>query len=236
LNLSTAYYSAKGGRNVNEDSVSVAECNGGAVGVVADGLGGEGFGDIASKLTVKTLIKKLASEPVSASVLRSVISYTNKEVLSNHTDSNKMKSTVAVLYIDNSKVLATHVGDTRIYQFRDSAVIYQSIDHSVSQMAVNAGEITTDEIRGHADRNKLLCALGTWDNPNPEVITLSAKPGDAFLLCTDGFWELITESEMINFLKNSTTAETWLTQMRETVDSRVNPSSDNHTALAILII
>ena len=146
-----------------------------------------------------------------------------------------MKTTIAALWFNNERAIVAHVGDTRIYQFRKSKIVYQSIDHSVSQMAVMVGEITQDELRGHIDRNRLLRALGASEKVKPDVRSLSLLPGDAFLVCTDGFWELILEDEMLEDLENSSIANQWLANMRKRIENRISTKGDNHTAVAIII-
>ena len=80
----------------------------------------------------------------------------------------------------------------------------RTIDHSIPQMLALAGEIKEKEIRRHPDRNKLLRVVGTdWENPQYEISEDVEKTGgEAFLLCSDGFWENITEKEMVKCLKD----------------------------------
>ncbi len=235
MNVSLSYYTSAGGREENEDSVYINEFGKAITAIVADGLGCHENGKQASELAVKVISSELIGvDRVTADKVKEALYKANKEILAKQNGGN-MCSTAAVLYADNDTAVAAHVGDSRVYQFRGGKIVYQSSDHSVSQMAVNVGEITPDEIRGHADRNKLLRVLGNPDKYEPELREIEVRKGDAFLLCSDGFWELILETEMQKCLEGSSDAGEWLRSMRRVVDGRMTPKSDNNTAAAIII-
>jgi serine/threonine protein phosphatase PrpC len=101
-------------------------------------------------------------------------------------------------------------------------------------MAVFMGEITTHEIRFHEDRNKVLRALG-GENAKAEVSeeVEVAEGRDAFLLCTDGFWEYVYEPEMEDLLQKAKDPQDWLKQMEKILLSRVSGENDNYTAAAV---
>ena len=121
-----------------------------------------------------------------------------------------------------------------MYCFRKGEIIFQSVDHSLSQLAVISGDITADEIRGHIDRNKLIRVLGVKENVNPDLNVLEAKSGDAFLLCSDGFWENIEEKEMEELLKKSRTVDEWLQGMAAAVRKNgAGTNMDNNSAIAV---
>ena len=235
MNINAAYYSSKGNRKTNEDNISLLENLNNVIAVIADGLGGEGNGDIASRIAVQTISGQLSGGDAAESHISSAVTKANEEIIKLQINGNKMKSTVAVLYLSRSSCFAAHVGDTRIYQFRKNKLIYQSIDHSVSQMSVNVGEIKADGIRKHVDRNKLTNALGSKKFTETDLTTLFLQDGDAFLLCSDGFWEYVIEDEMCEDLNISNNADEWLCKMRSRVESRISPTGDNHSAIVILI-
>lgn len=90
-----------------------------------------------------------------------------------------MKTTIAVLWIGKQTAVAANVGDSRIYQFRDGKIIYQSVDHSVGQMAVLVGEIQPDQIRQYPKRSQLACNLRSADK----------KSGQQICLLTESLWK-----------------------------------------------
>lgn len=131
-----------------------------------------------------------------------------------------------------------HVGDSRLYHFRNGVVAFQTKDHSVPQTLVNAGDITKEQIRTHPDRNRILRAVGNPDGVKPTILDASRKiqRGDAFLLCTDGFWEYVTETEMAVDLAKSATPKDWLGWMELRLIGKVETGYDNYSALALFVI
>ena len=235
MNINAAYYSSKGRRARNEDSISLLENSNNVIAIVADGLGGEGGGDDASLTAVKAVSGRLSGGNPTANEITRAIAKANEEIIKSHNDKIKMKSTVAVLSMSRERSFAANIGDTRIYQIRDNRIIFQSIDHSVSQMSVNVGEINAEEIRNHIDRNRLTKALGAQESVEADLSELSLRNGDAFLLCSDGFWEYVFENEMCVDLSESANADVWLSKMRNRVESRIKPTGDNHSAIAIIV-
>ena len=114
----------------------------------------------------------------------------------------------------------------------------RTLDHSVPQMLVNIGEIDEDEIRNHPDRNRLLRVMGAeWETPQYQYSEkIPLKKGQAFLLCSDGFWELITEKMMIRFLRRADSVDEWLDTMMDYVEEKGKEKNmDNYSAIAVWI-
>ena len=235
MHINFSEYSDAGGRRKNEDMALIVSYPRSTIAIVADGLGGHGDGDVASRLAVHAVSEMLSQEYISKDLLIQAIERTNQKILKKQELYGGMKTTIAALWFGEGKAFAAHVGDSRIYHFRDQKIIYQSVDHSVSQMAVLMGEITADQIRFHCDRNRLTRALGSREKVKTDVLQLNANAGDAFLLCTDGFWELIPESEMLEDLQHAADAQSWLCAMRKRVEARQQPDADNSTAIVLLI-
>lgn len=238
--LDYAVISEIGNRKLNEDYLRLAEKNGKYCFVVCDGLGGHGMGDIASQFVSKVFIEKFNTCDTYEGFLSSAFSLAQEELIKHQAENNvknKMRTTAAVLYLSEDTVHIGHVGDSRVYVFGEDGLKTRTIDHSVPQMLALSGEITENEIRKHPDRNIILRAMGTdWDKPMYELmqpIPLSECKG--FLLCSDGFWEYIDESEMLSTLDNYGTAEEWLNAMKSIViENGAASKMDNFTAIAIL--
>ena len=227
------YYTSQGGREVNEDSLYTRPDGDNCLALVADGLGGHGGGDLASQTAVHVISEALTETgAISEDAIVTAISDADRVIAEKYTGS---RTTIALLSVNGDHGFAAHVGDSRIYQFRDGEIIFQSRDHSVCQMYVMIGEISPDEIRGHAERNRLLRALGGDELARIDLSELDVRKGDAFLLCSDGFWENIVEEEMIGTLSQANSAAAWLSGMTAIVSARINGSSDNNTAIAVLI-
>lgn len=232
MKISLSYYSDIGHRKNNEDSLSATEVKNGVLAVVADGLGGHQNGEYASREAVSTMNRLLIEEELSEDSLEDAVLEADDAVRRLHETVPGALTTIAVLWLCDERAVAAHVGDTRIYQFRGGRVLYQSVDHSAAQLAVMAGEISLEEIRGHRDRNKLIRVLGGESAPRVAQRLLDVRANDAFLLCSDGFWEQIREEEMLAALEGKNDAGAWLDEMRK----RVEPAArDNNTAICIII-
>lgn len=230
---SSSYYSEIGGRKNNEDAAQIVEAGGTTLAVVADGLGGYVNGEIASHIAIRTITAELSQRKVSHHALKAAIDAANAQIIKEQETGGGMKSTVAVLWMNSSGALAANVGDTRIYQFRDGQIVYQSRDHTLLQLEVISGELKQQDVRKNPDRNCLLRALGAGEEVKADIVELSVRPGDAFLLCTDGFWDNILEEEMVETLSDASLASDWLRSMRRIAERRMSADNDNHTAIAI---
>lgn len=238
MRFDCAVYSNIGGRDVNEDSTLCRQQEGTLLAAVADGLGGHGGGEIASSTALSALEASLPRlNPPAEETLRTVCADLNLAVLAKQTEQLKMKTTLAMALTDGKTLAFLHVGDSRVYYFHNGEIAYQSSDHSVSQLAVLANEITREQIRFHEDRSRLLRSLGSEGSAAPEIQILPGAPvsGDALLLCTDGFWEYVLEKEMQKELRRTKTAKDWLEQMKKSIRRRADKKNDNNSAVAVRI-
>lgn len=226
-------YTDIGGRECNEDSIRCGDTAYGNLSVLADGLGGHNCGEVASGLTVNSIYNYL-EEAVSESLLSDALDKANELVVRN-AEGSGMASTAAVLCIKNNVAFIGNAGDSRIYQFRDGEIIFQSSDHSVAAIAIKSGIFKKGDVRKSSARNTLTRCIGMGDGFDSDVTTSECRPGDAFLLCSDGFWELIYEDEMIEQLKRSSNAEEWMNNMTGIVKSRLSEQSDNNSAITLII-
>jgi serine/threonine protein phosphatase PrpC len=231
-------YTNQGGRRENEDSYGVFTKGKNLCAVVADGLGSYGGGKQASSKAVEVVEKYFMNVPaISTDIIMSCVAQINSDVCAMQTSECRMKTTLAVLFVCDSKCIWAHVGDTRIYHFVDNQLREVTLDHSVPQQAVISGEITQSDIRHHKDRNKLLRAIGQKGPVKADVSAVQdiSQSNHAFLLCTDGFWEYVEESDMERTLAQSANPIEWVNKMSELLQQRVNGKNDNNTAVAIWI-
>lgn len=243
MNYQTATLTQQGGRAYNEDYCGFVEpeeqlnCW-----VVADGLGGHGGGDVASKLAVETMLDTLTEKPLLATeTLKLQFDKAQAAVMAGQKSSLKladMQTTAVALIVQNDLALWGHIGDTRLYYFQEGCLQQQTSDHSVPQMLAKAGEIDAAEIRFHEDRNRLLRSIGSEESFKPylEQSPISLHSGDAFLLCTDGFWEYVFETEMVEDLKQADSAAEWLKAMELRLLVRAPERNDNYSAIAIRVL
>lgn len=233
-NIDSAFYSDIGGRENNEDSYLCKKLDEYTVFAVADGLGGHNDGEVASHIAVKS-IEEIMIDNANDDVFEA-IEYANAQVIAQQEKTmTKMKTTIAIALIKEDRTIVAHVGDTRVYAFNEGKVVFQTKDHSASQMAVAVGEITPKEIRNHDDRNMLTRVLGASDEIKVDAVSITNDQYDALLICSDGFWEYVLEEEMENTLKNSDSAMNWLYKMRTIQMNRAPDNCDNNTAIVVRI-
>ena len=228
-----AYYSAQGNRQRNEDSVSVLEFGNSVLAMVADGLGGLGRGEEASRALIASVNSDLQNKPVTEAGVCSAVRRANSSILAMQTEEERMQSTIALLWFNQHTAVAANVGDSRVYQFRDGKIIFQSIDHSTAQIAVMLGDLKAEQIREFPDRSRLVRAVGLSEDLSVDTNLLQFRPGDSFLLCTDGFWEHITEPDMCYYLQHSDNVRDWLRKMRDYVDANAAKKPENNSAIVI---
>ncbi|WP_321475156.1 protein phosphatase 2C domain-containing protein [uncultured Paludibaculum sp.] len=236
----TSILSRPGGREVNEDAAHWrAVAPGSAIWVLADGLGGHGGGEAASQRAAEEL---LALDPPAADPawIADRIQSTHERIVAGQQESlelRHMHTTAVLLAAVGGQAAWGHCGDSRLYFFRDGRLVEQTIDHSYVQTKVDAGDLRPQDIRFHEDRNRLLASLGasgavrTTVRPEP----LPLQPGDAFLLASDGFWELVLETEMEVELAKASSAKGWIGGMLNRLLARAEGEYDNYTAVAVWV-
>ena len=233
-------FTDKGSREVNEDCAGAVCTNGRYCFILCDGLGGHGMGDKASSLVTETLSDCFKNSRSIEEFAETALEKANTELIkAQHSDMRlrQMRTTAVILCIDGNKGIGLHIGDSRLYRFRDGKVIYRTKDHSLPQMLCMMGEIREDEIRTHQDRNKLLRALGDEpDDLRTERTEFDVQPGDAFLLCSDGLWEPVTEAEMESLLAETGKPKKWAAQLAGlAVKNSAGRKMDNYTAVAVTV-
>lgn len=235
----SATLSHQGGRTVNQDCCRSLESESASCWSVADGLGGHAGAETASHLAVETVLAKFTEKTATDSAaLKSYIVAAQAAILEKQQTESELASmhtTLAVLLSDGQLAVWAHIGDTRIYHLRDGQVTMRTKDHSLCQALVEAGELDADDIPFHRDRSRLLHSLG---QPGPLPSSVRGEPyelqsGDAFLLCTDGFWEYISDTEMeVDFAK-SAGPDAWLAAMWRRLLSKAEEGHDNYSATAV---
>ncbi|MDP2006514.1 MAG: protein phosphatase 2C domain-containing protein [Rubrivivax sp.] len=244
LALEVALMSDRGGRKYNEDACGHWHSKRHLCCVLADGAGGHGGGDIASRLAVQELISRFSLQPSEhASELEGLLRTTNDVLISERvpgTPRQDMHSTVVCLVIDfvQHRVHWAHSGDSRMYWFRDGCVLDRTSDHSLVQGLVDTGVLTAEQVRTHPKRSELRSALGIA----PEVLEVSARegrhdvqPGDVFLLCTDGLWEYLDDAVLERTLSAAANPGAWIGELATAVRRAAShkTSHDNFSALTV---
>ena len=229
-----------GDREINEDSIVSAQKEGKAIFVLADGLGGHGRGEVASKILTDTARELFVNKYDNNTILEDIFDEAQRRMLEKQRKEgacNEMKTTAVILLVSEADFRWGYIGDSRLYYFRKNRLISRTLDHSVPQILVCAGEIKESKIRNHPDRNRLLRVMGVeWDKPEYVISDPIKREGkEAFLLCSDGFWENILEKDMLKLLKKSKSSDVWLKNMNDIVQSVSKEEMDNNSAIAVML-
>lgn len=241
LKLDVYQFTNSGGRAYNEDFADCRVEESRAFFVLADGLGGHYGGDIASHCIVERLTAAWENDVNKAprtEWLAQEISNANDALIALQKEKKgKMKSTVVTLCLDAGTISWAHMGDSRLYFLSEGNITRLTADHSVTYKKYKSGEISRDGMNFDEDRSRLLRAMGDEMHSIPECGTFGTDhlvmPGDAFLLCSDGFWEYLYDEEiLVDYLKSESASE-WGEQMLLRVMNRMKPDSDNLTFMAV---
>ena len=236
-----AVLSETGDRRVNEDAVGAFEANQRYCFIVCDGLGGHGMGDVASACVTEVFENCFEQTDSMADFLPRAFSDAQDTLLREQIKrkaQKKMKTTAAVLAIENETAYVGHIGDSRVYCFFRNKITSRTLDHSIPQMLVMSRQIKEKEIRHHPDRNIVLRVMGVqWEEPKYELEPpIPLKKRRAFLLCSDGFWEWIEEKEMCRLLKHAASPVDWLQAMATVIRANgQNKEMDNYSAIAVWV-
>ncbi|MEJ1154265.1 MULTISPECIES: PP2C family protein-serine/threonine phosphatase [Microbacterium] len=168
--------------------------------VVADGMGGHAGGDVASSLAVSRLQQldvPYESTTVAERALQDAITESATDLIDTvhvRPELAGMGTTVSALLMVDEYAVIAHIGDSRIYLFRDGNLTQITTDHTFVQRLVDSGRITPEEARYHPRRSVLMRVLGDMD-PNPELDTfiMPTQPGDRWLLCSDGLTGVVDD-------------------------------------------
>lgn len=189
-------------RQKNEDSYLINdELN---LFIVADGMGGHAGGEYASRIAIQTIEQKFqdtakAASDESESILRSAIQDAGMKIVAKAEEDRALKgmgTTVIALHLDGKRGLLAHVGDSRGYLFRDGVLEQLTEDHSLVNEQVKSGLITAEEAKTHQFKNIITRSVGVTPEVEVDLVTKKLKPGDSFLLCSDGLSNLVEAREM----------------------------------------
>ncbi|MFT7245233.1 MAG: serine/threonine protein phosphatase PrpC [Candidatus Azotimanducaceae bacterium] len=201
-------------RDHNEDYVSSDDRIG--LAVLADGMGGLNAGEVASSMSVHLLMDELRAyaegestleqelaegddRPNQSQIVERAIEKANSSVF--HVSQTQphcegMGTTIVVSMFYDNKVTIGHIGDSRVYRFRDNKLEQVTKDHSFVQELIDKGLYTKDEARASSKKNVVTRALGVAPKVVPEVHEYKVKQGDVFLMCSDGLTDLVGDSDI----------------------------------------
>lgn len=202
-------------RDHNEDSFFLmAEQN---LYMVADGMGGHSSGEVASRLAVETVAKFFADSDADEDLtwpyrmdkgisyeenrLASGIMLANRRIHEAATEGKKgMGTTMVACVLVHGGVVIGHVGDSRVYRWRQGQLTQVTEDHSLLNDFMKVKQLTQDEIANFPHKNVIVRALGMKENVQVDVRTDVPEEGDIYLLCSDGLSGMVTDAEIATIL------------------------------------
>jgi PPM family protein phosphatase len=233
--------SRQGGRPNNEDRTTYCYSRETLLMVIADGMGGHHYGEIAAQIAVQTLADCFQQEahPSLADPFRFLqegMTNAHRAILDfagRHGLADAPRTTCVACIVQDSIAYWAHAGDSRLFLMRNGKVLAQTRDHSRIRILIEEGLLSEARAATHPDRNKIYSCLGS---PTPPEIEFSRKTplnhGDILLLCTDGLWGEIPGDRMAAALNGADILET-LPLLLDQAESKGGAHADNLSAVAV---
>lgn len=200
MTMTIGYATRKGlAREENEDRFLAKKFeNGAALLAVADGMGGQAAGERASQMVVSIFDGLNPDAPEMEAHLVELVRTARRKICEASAEDESLKgmgTTLTLAFVKDSVAQWIHVGDSRLYLFREEMLIQVTEDQNVAGLLLRAGEITPEEARVHQLRNMLFSHLGREDF-ELDMGSLNLSPGDVLVLSTDGLHDSLTESQV----------------------------------------
>jgi len=188
-------------RRVNEDSYIAQP----PLFAVADGMGGHGSGDLASRIAIDTLTMAGRLQPLSVEGVLDALEGANRAIVT-YEGAHGMGTTITGLALletsGGDHLMVFNVGDSRVYRLYSGQLEQVTVDHSEVQELVKAGVITRDQARIHPRRNIVTRALGVIPPSRPDYWLLPAVAGDRYLICSDGLYTEMPDEHIQSLLSS----------------------------------
>ena len=237
MRVNSYSYTNQGGRDHNEDSVRLGGTEDREVFVLADGLGGHGRGEVASALAADAVLRAcLDALQAEETGMASALQMANQIVLDGQSEAGQedMRTTAVALWLDGGQAVWGHIGDSRLYRLEDGVCTQLTADHSVTYRKYLGGEITRMDVYHDDDRSSLLRVLGK-PACAPETGSGPLRPGQGYLLCSDGFWEYVYREEMLADFLKAEGPEQWARSMLLRRVRRAPEGSDNFSLITVFV-
>ncbi len=199
-------------RSNNEDSIAADAANG--LVVLADGMGGYNAGEVASGMATTLIATEIAqilqdvrpydvvagsNNVVAESLLRDQVLKANTSIFQAAQSQPQyagMGTTLVVCLFYDNRVMVAHLGDSRLYRSRDGQFSRVTRDHSLLQEQLDAGLITPERAKTAQHKNLVTRALGIEPTVEPEIHEYETRPGDIYLLCSDGLCDMVEDEDI----------------------------------------
>lgn len=201
-------------RNSNQDAMRYGLLGDGvSYAVVCDGMGGANGGNVASNIAVDIIAKRICEAYAdehpprsTANLLASAMAAANIEIFERakaEPEYEGMGTTVVAVIVSGKDAYISHVGDSRLYLYRDNALQQITRDHSVVQEMIESGQLTEEQARTHPRKHFITRALGVSAMEEGEYDEIELAPNDKLLLCTDGLTNMVDDATLANLLADN---------------------------------
>ncbi len=247
-------------RTDNQDSILCEVTPDGSMGLfaVADGMGGQNAGEVASALTVSTLheyLMPLLAEtppdgqswpdhsgaasirdlPLHEQVITAISGCNDRINLygSLHDEAKGLGSTLNLVLMKGSLIVIGNVGDSRTYRVRGGTIERLTHDHSLVAHLIALGQIPQDEQYTHPQRSYIYRALGADTDIQPDIFTERVQSGDALVLCSDGLWEMVRDDDIQRVISEESLAEDAAKRLVDLANA--NGGEDNISVIVVKV-
>lgn len=243
MRVEYAELSLQGGRDNNQDRVSVAVAEQAALLIACDGMGGHADGERAAEVGLQTVLERFWRTPQPLldplGFLHLAIGASHEAVVALGAQlpmELRPRATSAICILQQSSAYWAHVGDSRVYQLRGGRVLERTRDHSHVELLVREGLISAGQVQNHPMRNFVESCLG-GESILPEM-AISARhallPGDVLMVCTDGFWANLDDGLIGSaFVTKGRPLRDTLAELAAQALLNAGPTSDNTSVGAL---
>ncbi len=238
----TVYQQSRPGKRPNnEDRIAHCYSRDALLMVIADGMGGHYYGEIAAQIAVQTLTERFQKEAVPQIadpflfLHEAMVNahHAITEFTSAHNLRDSPRTTCVACIIQENIAYWAHSGDSRLYLMRNGRILFRTRDHSRVQLLIDQGAISEAQAETHPERNKIYSCLG---GPVPPEIEFSRKTpleaGDVLALCTDGLWGVLPDEMLAAALSSENLMQT-VPLLLNQADIRGGPYADNLSIIAV---
>ena len=216
-------------RSNNEDACFVMKKD--RVFIVADGVGGNNSGEIASRTCVNGIAKYVETHSMEA--LSTAEDFKILEMSQRFEKNKGMATTVVIAYVADNQLYIANVGDSRAYVLRDGELNQITEDHTYVNTLLKAGIISEEEAANHENKNMITRAVGADYTIEPDFFQVSIEAGDMILICTDGLYGEVEKSELISRLTEEESMTHICNELVEAANR--NGGSDNITMVVLKV-
>jgi serine/threonine protein phosphatase PrpC len=199
---------------------------------VADGMGGAQAGEVASEMAISEFVAERDAEAPAEQQLEQIALAANRKIWDlAQSDSRHagMGTTLTAAMVDGQQVAVGHVGDSRLYLYRDGQIERMTRDHSLVEEFVRQGKLTPEQAEKHPQRSVITRALGPENSVEVDTFRIPARDGDVYLLCSDGLSGMVSDDDMRAILSEDRPLDATAARLVDAAND--NGGRDNITAV-----